>query len=65
MEIRHVLAGDVEFTVGGPAEGTNLYDFRTPEYTVTVPARKKQTWPSDGTFHLGKNQKQNRVRLKP
>jgi len=29
-----------------------------------VPARGKQKWTSDGLFHLGVNQKQNRVRLK-
>jgi hypothetical protein len=65
MEIRHVLQGDVAFSVGQPAAKVNLYDFRTPEYTVTVPARTKQTVDSRGTFHLGKNAKQNRVRLKP
>jgi len=63
MEIRHVLPGHVEFTVAEPAARVNLYDYRTPEYTVTAPARKKETWLSEGTFHLGRNQKQNRVRL--
>jgi hypothetical protein len=58
-----VLPGDVEFTVAEPAAKANLYDFRTPEYTVTVPARTKLTVDSRGTFHLGKNTKQNRVRL--
>jgi len=65
MEIRHILAGDVEFSVAEPAAKVNLYDFRTPEYTVTVPARTKLKVDSRGTFHLGTNQKQNRVRLKP
>ena len=65
MEVRHVLAGDVEFTAAEPAGGLTLYDFRTPEYTVTVPARTKMKVDSRGTFHLGKNAKQNRVRLKP
>ncbi|MFO8012733.1 MAG: hypothetical protein R6X20_05435 [Phycisphaerae bacterium] len=63
LEIRHVLQGDVEFTVAEPAAKVNLYDFRTPEYTVTVPARTKLNVDSRGTFHLGKNAKQNRVRL--
>jgi len=63
LEIRHVLQGDVEFTVGQPAAKVNLYDYRTPEYTVTVPARTKLKVDSKGTFHLGKNAKQNRVRL--
>jgi len=63
MEVRHVLAGDVEFTAAEPAGGLTLYDFRTPEYTVTVPARTEVKVDSRGTFHLGKNAKQNRVRL--
>ncbi len=63
MEIRHVLEGDVEF--GAEAVGAlKLYDFRTPEYVMTIPARGKQKWTSDGMFHLGVSQKQNRVRLK-
>ena len=65
MEIRHVLGGDVEFNVAAPAAKATLYDFRTPEYTVTVPARTKLKVDSGGTFHLGTNAKQNRVRLKP
>jgi len=65
MEIRHRLVGHVEFSAGEGAEGLNLYDYRTPEYTVTVPARNKRILPSTGTFHLGRNQKQDRVRLKP
>ena len=63
MEIRHVLGGDVEFTAAEPAAKVNLYDFRTPEYTVTVPAKTEVKVDSRGTFHLGKNAKQNRVRL--
>ena len=62
IEIRHVLQGDVEFSaeaVGGP----KLYDYRTPEYTMTVPSRKPTKWVTEGTFHLGRNAKQNRVRL--
>ena len=62
VEIRHVLEGDVEF--GAEAVGAlKLYDFRTPEYVMTIPARGKQKWTSDGVFHLGVSQKQNRVRL--
>jgi hypothetical protein len=63
MEIRHVLDGDVEFRQEDPKAA--LYDFRTPEYTVTVAPAEKKKWTSDGTFHLGKNAKQNRVRLVP
>ena len=61
MEVRHVLAGDVEFSLQGPA--VKLYDFHTPEYVLEVGAGQKQKWMSEGTFHLGRNQKQDRVRL--
>ena len=61
MEVRHVLAGDVEFGMEGAA--VKLYDFHTPEYVLTLAAGQKQKWLSEGTFHLGRNQKQNRVRL--
>jgi len=40
-----------------------LYDIRTPEYILEVGAGQKQKWMSEGTFHLGRSQKQNRVRL--
>ena len=62
IEIRHVLAGDVEFSAEA-VENLKLYDYRTPEYTMTIPSRKPTKWVTEGTFHLGKNQKQNRVRL--
>jgi hypothetical protein len=61
MEVRHVLSGDVEFGMQGPA--VKLYDFHTPEYVLEVGAGQKQKWMSEGTFHFGRNQKQNRVRL--
>jgi len=61
MEVRHVLAGDVEFSMQAPA--LKLYDFHTPEYALDVGAGQKQKWMSEGTFHLGRNQKQDRVRL--
>jgi len=61
MEVRHVLSGDVEFGIEGVP--VKLYDFHTPEYVLEVKAGQKQKWMSDGTFHLGRNQKQNRVRL--
>jgi len=61
MEIRHVLPGDVEFGMEGAA--VKLYDFHTPEYVLTLAAGQKQKWLSEGTFHLGRSQKQNRVRL--
>jgi len=61
MEIRHVLPGDVEFGMEGAA--VKLYDFHTPEYVLELAAGQKQKWLSEGTFHLGGNQKQNRVRM--
>jgi hypothetical protein len=62
MEVRHVLQGDVEFSMQGPA--VKLYDFHTPEYVLELGAGQKQKWLSEGTFHFGRNQKQDRVRLK-
>jgi len=65
IEIRHVLPGDVDFSMeAGQAQGLKLFDFRTPEYVMDVPARKTLKWLSSGTFHLGTAQKQNRVQLK-
>ena len=61
VEIRHVLPGDVDF--GMELGGLRLYDFQTPEYTLALAAHQKQKFVSEGTFRLGKNQKQNRVRL--
>jgi len=62
IEIRHILQGDVEFSAEAVG-GLKLYDYRTPEYTMTIPSRKPTKWVTEGTFHLGRNQKQNRVRL--
>ncbi|MCX5647739.1 MAG: hypothetical protein NTX40_01370 [Planctomycetota bacterium] len=61
VEIRHVLPGHVEFAM---EDSPKLFDYHTVEYVVEVPARKTQKWTSDGLFHLGQNQKQNRVELK-
>jgi hypothetical protein len=56
-----VLGGHVEFAM---EDSPKLFDYHTVEYVVEVPARKKQKWTSEGLFHLGRNQKQNRVELK-
>jgi len=61
LEIRHVLEGDVEFGMEVP--GLRLYDFRTVEYTVELPAGTVRKYGSDGVVHLGAAQKQGRVRL--
>jgi hypothetical protein len=60
MEIRHVLPGHVEFAM---EDSPKLFDYHTVEYVVEVPARQKQKWTSEGLFHLGRNAKQDRVRL--
>ena len=62
IEIRHVIPGDVEFQMEGAQ--VKPYDFQTMEYTLDLAAGKKMKWLSQGDFHLGQNQKQNRVRLK-
>ncbi len=59
-EMRHVLPGHVEFTMEDSPE---LFDYHTVEYSVTVPARDERRWPSEGLFHLGRNQKQDRLEL--
>jgi len=61
IEMRHVIQGDVDFSIEAP--GAKLYDFHTPEYTLTLPANMRQKFVSQGGFHLGKNAKQNRVQL--
>ncbi|MCX5647740.1 MAG: hypothetical protein NTX40_01375 [Planctomycetota bacterium] len=60
VEIRHVLPGHVEFAM---EDSPKLFDYHTVEYVVQVPARQKQKWTSEGLFHLGRNAKQDRVRL--
>jgi len=66
IEIRHVLPGDVEFSMeAGQAQGLKLFDFQTVEYTLDLPAATKRKYLSAGLFRLGTAQKQNQVRLKP
>ena len=60
VEIRHVLGGHVEFAM---EDSPKLFDYHTVEYVVEIPARKTQKWTSEGLFHLGRNAKQDRVRL--
>ena len=62
IEIRHVLTGDVDFSLEAP--GPKLFDYQTVEYTLDMPAAKRQKFLSEGAFHLGKNQKQSRISLK-
>jgi len=60
LEVRHVIPGDVDFKMEGPAK---LFDFHTVEYTMEIPSRKPMKWTTEGTFHLGKNLKQDRIQL--
>ena len=60
VEVRRVIPGDVDFKMEAPAK---LFDFHTVEYTMDVPPRKPLKWLSEGTFHLGKNAKQDRIQL--
>jgi hypothetical protein len=60
LEIRHVIPGHVEFKL---EDSPTLFDYHTVEYTVTVKPAEKRRWLSEGLFHLGRNQKQDRVEL--
>jgi hypothetical protein len=60
LEVRHVISGDVDFKMESPAK---LFDFHTAEYTMDIPSRKPLKWLSEGTFHLGKNARQDRIQL--
>jgi hypothetical protein len=60
LEIRHVIPGHVEFKL---EDSPTLCDYHTVEYTVTVKPAEKRRWLSEGLFHLGRNQKQDRVEL--
>jgi len=60
MEIRHLIGGHVEFKM---EDSPSLFDYHTVEYTVTVKPAEKRRWLSEGMFHLGRNQKQDRVQL--
>ena len=60
MEVRHVIPGHVEFKL---EDSPTLFDYHTVEYTVEVKAGRKHRWLSEGLFHLGRHQKQDRVEL--
>jgi hypothetical protein len=60
LEIRHVIPGHVEFKL---EDSPTLFDYHTVEYTVTVKPAEKRRWLSEGLFHLGRHQKQDRVEL--
>lgn len=53
VEVRRTFTGDVEFK--SQLEGVKLYDFRTPQFSVTVPAGKRE----DCLFHIVNHQEYN------
>jgi hypothetical protein len=62
-EVRRVIEGDVEVK----AEGAKLHDYRTVEFEFEIPGVEapghKFAWEYSYTQHLGKNAKQNAIRL--
>jgi hypothetical protein len=60
MEVRHVIAGDVDLK----AEGAKLYDFQTVEFTVEAKPATTFAWEYTYTQHQGTNAKQDRITLK-
>ncbi len=62
LEIRHVIGGDVEFA---QQDGAKLFDYQTVEYTLTVKPTERLPVETAATLHLGRNQKQNAVKLVP
>lgn len=60
MEVRHVIAGDVDLK----AEGAKLYDFQTVEFTVDAKPATTFAWEYTYTQHQGTNAKQDRITLR-
>jgi len=61
FELRRIWDGDVDYYSDIK---TALFDYRTTETTFTVGPRDKTEYPCTVTFHMGFNQKQNRINLK-
>jgi len=61
VEVRRAFPGHVEFRSSLP--GVKLYDFRTPEFTTTVPAGKRADCLFEIVRHQGRNAKQGNVTL--
>jgi len=59
MEIRHVIAGDVDVQI----ENARRHDYRTIEFTFDVKPNRTLVWHYQCTHHLGTRAKQKRVRL--
>ncbi len=62
VEVRRSYAGHIEFKADLP--NLKLFDYQTPEYTVSVDAGKKADFLHEVTLHQGRNAKQNNVTLK-
>ena len=60
VELRHVIAGDVELE----AEAAALHDYQTAQFVYEVAAHQKFPWTYRYTTHLGRNAKQARIRLR-
>ncbi|MHC4713760.1 MAG: hypothetical protein ACYTAN_10900 [Planctomycetota bacterium] len=60
MEVRRIIEGDVELD----AEAARIHDFRTVEFAFDVKPREEFRWQYSYVQHLGKNAKQNAIRLK-
>ncbi|MFT5524808.1 MAG: hypothetical protein ACI9HK_002770 [Pirellulaceae bacterium] len=61
FELRLINEGDIEVT---PEQETTLFDYRTTETKLAVPAQGKVDYLYQSVSHQGANAKQNRVRLK-
>ncbi|HDZ19677.1 hypothetical protein LCGC14_0550790 [marine sediment metagenome] len=60
FELRRIWHGDIDYD---SEIKTKLFDYRTPEVTLTVAARSKKQYPATVTQHHGANKKQDRVKL--
>jgi len=61
FELRRQWNGDVEYD---SEVTTTLFDYRTIQVTLTVPARSKKDYPCTVTTRQGVNAKQSRIKLK-
>ena len=61
FELRRIWNGHVDYESKTP---TKLFDYRTAEVTLDVPALGKVRYPATVTTHQGANAKQQRIELK-
>jgi len=60
MEIRKIIPGDIELS----AEDARLFDYQTVEFAREVKPHDKLAWEFKYTQHLGKNARQNTIRVR-